>query len=151
MKKCGGLREYNFCLLVFKESCFPMPPSDSCRQQKIACVEEVELPQSYLATVRTEIDALQERHRSIIQRISDLEETLRGAREEECQLKRDVEPKSLKLQAVESEADVKSQTLADLEAVPSLSPNDVLDLERHEQAMLDIQSSLNPDMWMNSA
>jgi len=46
---------------------------------------------------------------------------------------------------------VKSKTLADLEAVPTLSPNDVMELERNEQAMLDIQSSLNRDMWMDSA
>jgi len=69
-------------------------------QQKTAWAEEVELVQSHLAMVHTKVDALQERHRSIVLRSSDLEETLRGAREEECQLKRDVEPKSLKLQAV---------------------------------------------------
>ena len=109
-------------------------------QQKTACAQEVELDQSHLAMVLTKLDALQERHRSVTQRISDLEETLRGAREVECQLKRDAEAKSLELQATESEVDVKSKTLAGLQAMPTLSPNDVMDLERHEQAMLDIQS-----------
>jgi len=33
---------------------------------------------------------------------------------------------------------VKSKTLADLEAMPTLSPDDVMEPERHEQAMLDI-------------
>jgi len=80
-----------------------------------------------------------------------LEETLRGAWEEECQLKRDAEAKSLELKAAESEVDVKSKTLADLEIVPSLSLDDVMELERHGQAMLDIQSSVNPDMWMDNA
>ena len=46
---------------------------------------------------------------------------------------------------------MKSKTLVDLEAVPTLLPDDVMELERHKQAMLDIQSSLNPDMWMDSA
>ena len=46
---------------------------------------------------------------------------------------------------------MKSKALTDLKAVPTLSPDDVMELERHEQAMLDIQSSLNPDMWMDSA
>jgi len=46
------------------------------RQQKTTCAEEVELAQSHLSTVHTELDALQERHRSVIQRISNLEETL---------------------------------------------------------------------------
>ena len=83
-------------------------------QQKTACAEEVELAQSHLATVRTELNALQERHRSIIQRISDLEEALHGGQKEECQLKRDAEAKSLELQAAESEVDVKSKTLLTL-------------------------------------
>jgi len=33
---------------------------------------------------------------------------------------------------------MKSKALADLEAVPTVSADDVLELERHEQAMLDI-------------
>jgi len=80
-----------------------------------------------------------------------LEQTLRGARKEECQLKSYAEAKSLELKAAESEVDVKSKTLADLEIVPSLSLDDVMELERHGQAMLDIQSSVNPDMWMDNA
>ena len=77
-----------------------------------------------------------------------MEETLCGAREEECQLKRDTEAKSIELQAAGSEVDVKSKALANLEAVPTLSPDDVMELERHEQAMLDIPSSLNLDIWI---
>jgi len=46
---------------------------------------------------------------------------------------------------------VKTKALAELEALPTLSPDDVRELERHQQAMLDIQSSLNPDVWMDSA
>ena len=46
---------------------------------------------------------------------------------------------------------MKSKALADLQVVPTLSPDDVMELERHEQAMLEMQSSLNPDMWMDSA
>ena len=45
---------------------------------------------------------------------------------------------------------MKSMALADLKALATLSPDDVLELERHEQAMLDMQSSLNPNMWMDS-
>ena len=46
---------------------------------------------------------------------------------------------------------MKSKAIADLEAMPSLSPDDVMELQRDEQVMLDIRSSLNPDMWMDSA
>ena len=69
--------------------------------------------------IHTNIDALHERQRSSIQRIADLEETLHLAREEKCQLKRDVEAKSLELRAAESEVGVKSKPLADLELVLS--------------------------------
>ena len=62
-----------------------------------------------------------------------------------------MEVKSLEVQATKSEVNVKSKTLADLQPMPTLSPDDVIELERHKQAMLDIQSSLNPDMWMDSA
>jgi len=55
------------------------------------------------------------------------------------QLKRDANAKSLELQATDSEVDVKSKALTNLEAVPTLSLNDVMQLERHQQAMLDIQ------------
>ena len=46
---------------------------------------------------------------------------------------------------------MKSKALANLEVVPTLSPDDVMELERHEEVLLDMQSSLNPDMWMDSA
>jgi len=46
---------------------------------------------------------------------------------------------------------MKSKALANLEAVPTLSPDGVMELERHEQVMLEMQSSLNPDTWMNVA
>jgi len=52
-------------------------------------------------------------------------------------------PNNLKLQAAESEVDVKSKTLANINIVPTLSLDDVIELERHEQAMVDIQSLLN--------
>ena len=46
---------------------------------------------------------------------------------------------------------MKSKALVDLEVAPTLSPGDVMELERHKQVMLDIQSSLNLDTWMDGA
>ena len=46
-------------------------------------------------------------------------------------MKRDVKAKSLELPAAESEVVVKSKALTDLEVVPTLSPNDVMEVERH--------------------
>jgi len=53
------------------------------------------------------------------------------------------------LTAAEDEVDVKSKAFADLEVVPTLSNDDVMKLERHEQVMLDEQSSLNADTWID--
>jgi len=44
---------------------------------------------------------------------------------------------------------MKSKALAGLKVVPTLLLDDVMQLERLEQAMLDMQSSLNPATWMN--
>ena len=43
---------------------------------------------------------------------------------------------------------MKSKALANPEVAPTLSPDDVMKLERHEQVMLDMQSSFNSDMWI---
>ena len=84
-----------------------------------------------------------------MQRIVDLEDALRLAREEERQLKGDVHVQSSLLEATEQEVNVKSKALVDLEMVPTLSSEDAKELERHEQNMLALQSSLNPDTWMD--
>ena len=64
---------------------------------------------------------------------------------------RDVQAKSLELPTAESEVNVKSKALANLEAMSTLLADDVMELERHEQVMLDMQSSLNLHTWMNSS
>ena len=43
-----------------------------------------------------------------------------------------VEVSRMSWQADEDEVDVKSKALVDLEFVPTLSPNDMMELERHE-------------------
>ena len=116
-------------------------------KKKAICTKQVELAQSHLAMVDTDLDAMQERHESVIQRITNLEETLCLAWEEKYQHKRDVEAKSLELITTEDEVDVKSKVLANVEATPGLSPDDVMEFKRHEQVILETQFSLNPDSW----
>ena len=57
----------------------------------------------------------------------------------------DVEAKSLELKTTKKEIDEKSKVVVDLKAMPTLSTNDVKELERHEQVMLEMQASVNPD------
>jgi len=83
-KKVEDYRSAVSAYLSLKKDAFLCCHPTVIGQQKTACVEEVEHAQSHLAMVCTELDALQERHRRIVRRISNLEETLGGAREEEC-------------------------------------------------------------------
>jgi len=72
-------------------------------KERATCTKQVELKESHLAMVRADLDALQQRYGSIIQRIADLKETLCLAQGEECQLKEDIATKSLELPAAERE------------------------------------------------
>lgn len=65
-----------------------------------------------------------------------MEETICLAQEEECELNGDVEAMSLKLTDVEQKVDVKSKIVANLEALSTISPNDVKELEMYKQFML---------------
>ena len=44
---------------------------------------------------------------------------------------------------------MKYTVLVDLEAVPTLSFDDVRELDMHEWVMVKMRSSLNPDTWMD--
>lgn len=76
-----------------------------------------------------------------------MKDTLRLAQEEERQLKGDIHAQSSVVEAAEQAVDVRSKVLADLKTVSTLSPDDAKELERHEQVMLALQSSLSPDTW----
>ena len=66
----------------------PLCHHPTCGEQKTACTEQVELAQSQLTMAGIDLNVLHERHRSIIQRIADLEEILHLGRkvsvEERC-------------------------------------------------------------------
>lgn len=114
------------------------------------CAEKVDLVRSRLATARVDLGALTEKLKGVERKIVDLEDTLCFAQEKERQLKDDVQVQSSLVEAAEQPVDVRSKVLADLEMVPTLSPSDAKELERHEQVMLALQSSLNPDTWMDT-
>ena len=51
---------------------------------------------------------------------------------------------TMKKQVIEKE-----QALANLEVVPTLSPEEVEKLKEHERDILELQFSLNPHNWMS--
>jgi len=53
-------------------------------KKKAICTQQVEITWSHLTMIHTNPDALQEKHESVIQRITDLEEELHLTREEEA-------------------------------------------------------------------
>ena len=85
--------------------------------------------------VHVDLDALQKIHRSAVRWIVNLTETLCLALGKECFQKGDVKAESLEPMAIEKEIDVKSKFLADLKAMPTLSADDVWELERQELPM----------------
>ena len=91
-----------------------------------------------------------EKHESVVQKIVSLKEALCIVQEEERQHKDDVEAKSLVLTTAEKEVDEQSKVLADLEISPTPLLDDVVELERHEPVMLEMQSSHNSDTWMST-
>ena len=123
---------------------------DDVAKEKALCTEQVDLARARLATARANLSAVTGKLKGVAQRIIDLEDALRLAREEECQLKGDIQVQSSLLEAAEEEANVRSKALADLEMVPTLSSDDAKELERHEQIMLALQSSLDPNTWMDT-
>jgi len=54
------------------------------------------------------------------------------------------------LTTAEKEVDEQSKVLADLEISPTPLLDDVVELERHEPVMLEMQSSHNSDTWMST-
>ena len=71
--------------------------ASSCRhpndvaKEKALCTEQVDLARSRLATARADLSAVTGKLKGVVQRITDLEDALRLAREEERQLKGDVQ------------------------------------------------------------
>lgn len=102
------------------------------------CAEQGELARSLLVIVRADLDASMEKHKGEAQKIIDLDEAFCIAREKECQFKEDVQVKSTLLVTATKEVDEKSKDLVDFEVVPTLWPNDVKELGRHEQIMLEM-------------
>ena len=115
---------------------------DDVAKEKALCTKQVDLAHSRLTTASADLDAMTEKLKGVAQRIVDSEDALHLAREEERQLNGDVQLQSSLLEAIEQEVNVRSKTLGDLEMVPTLSPNDAKELERHEQIMLALQSLL---------
>jgi len=70
------------------------------------------------------------------------------AYEEEQELRADIETKSALMATMQEQVTEKEQALANLEPVPTLSPEEVEKLKEHERDVLELQLSLNPDNWM---
>ena len=67
------------------------------------------------------------------QKVDELEKALHLAYEEEQQLRADIETKSALMATIQEQVTEKEQTLANLEAVPTLSPEEVEKLKEYER------------------
>jgi len=78
-------------------------------------------------------------------KIISLDEALCAVWEEKRQLKDDVKAKSLALSTAKKQINEKFRVLPNIKVVPTLSLDEVPKLERHQQIILNMQSSLNFD------
>lgn len=126
------MEDYKSALSTFlslKKATFSCRHPDDVTKEKALCTAQVDLVRSHLAMVRADLGALTKKLKGVEQKIVDLDEAICLAREEEPQLKGDVQVQSSLLEAAEKEVDVRSKTLADLQMVPTFSPDDVKELE----------------------
>jgi len=144
-KKVEDYRSVVSAFLSLKKAASSCHHPDNAAKEKALCTEQVNLACSHLVTTHVDLDVSTEKLKGVEQKITDLEDTLRLAREEERQLKGGIQVQSSLVEVTMQAVDVRSKSLADLKMVPTLSPDDAKVLERHEQVMLALQSSLNPD------
>jgi len=85
----------------------------------------------------------------VTQKVAKLEKALRLACEEEQQLQANIATKLALMATMKEQVTQKEQALANLKAVPTLSPEEVEKLKEHERDVLELQLSLNPNNWMS--
>jgi len=118
---------------------------DDLSKEKSACTNQLNQAKSHVVATQGELDVIQEKHKSVTQKVAELEKTLRLACEEDQQLRANIETKSALMATMKQQVTEKEQALANLEAIPTLSPEEVKKLKEHECDVLELQLSLNPD------
>ena len=114
-------------------------------KEKTACIEQVNQAQSHLIVVQEELAAIKGQHKCATEKVAQLEEALCVACEEEQKLRSNIEAKLTLVAIIEQQVIEKKQALANLEAIPTLSQDEVGKLKEHERDVLELQLSLNPD------
>jgi len=100
-KKVEDYRSVVSAFLSLKKVTSSCRHLDDAAKEKALCTKQVDLMPSLLATVRAILGASMEKVKGVEQKIVDLENALRLAREEERQLKGDVQVQSSLQEAVE--------------------------------------------------
>ena len=135
--------------LALRQAALMLRHPDDLSKEKSACTDQLNQIKSHLVAVQGELDVIQEKHKGVTQKVDELEKALRLAYEEDQQLRVDIETKSALMDTMREQVTEKDQALANLEAVPTLSPEKIEKLKEHERDVLELQLSLNPDNWMS--
>ena len=118
---------------------------DDLSKEKSACTDQLNQAKSHLVATQGEVNVIKEEHKSVTQKVLQLEEALHIAYEEEQELRSDIEAKLTLMATSEKQVIKKEQALANVEAIPTLSPKEVEKLKEREVDVLELQLSLSPD------
>jgi len=80
--------------LVRRQAALILRHLDDMSKEKSACIERLNQPQSHIVPTQGELNVIQEKHKSVAQKVGELEEALRLACEEEQELRIDIKAKS---------------------------------------------------------
>jgi len=107
-------------------------------KEKSSCIDQLNQAKSHLVAAQGELDVIREKHKSVTQRVTKLEKALRLACEEDHQLRADIEAKLALMAAMKKTVTQKDHAVANLEAIPTLSPEEVEKLKKHERDVLEL-------------
>jgi len=107
--------------LALKQAALTLLHLDDLGKEKAACVKEVNQVQPHLITMHEELDPIKGKHKSVTQKVVQLEEVLHFACEEEQKLWSDIEAKLSLVIVTGKQVIEKKQALDNLEAIPTLS------------------------------
>ncbi|KMS95416.1 hypothetical protein BVRB_008470 [Beta vulgaris subsp. vulgaris] len=92
---------------------------------------------------------LEEHDATVTKRVSDLEAELQKACEEKVHLSDELAANKTRLMSYEEQIKAVKQTLDELAATPSLSTDEISQLEQHRVNLLELQSAIKPFEWMD--
>ncbi|KAK9664997.1 hypothetical protein RND81_14G083000 [Saponaria officinalis] len=136
-----------FCLL--EEATSERQRCDDINREIALEREGLETDGFALETANKECIAIAEMRSSVEKVIADLEDKLKRACEMHNQLETDMDTLERSCDDLQNQVRAREARIAELETAPKLNAEDVATLEEQRRSVLELQSSLDPDGWLD--